>query len=185
MYLESDRLIIRSIELTDEKAYVEMVSDGSLDEDIFSGWHGDYNELIHEWVKEAISLDKENNPKNDYISYTILEKKSGDPIGSVGCSFYEDLGQVGIVYFIGANYRGNGYAPEAAAAYTKFFLENYDTPKMIATIRTANTASCKSAEKVGFRLVETKMYQDFNDDAEKLYNFYEITKDCLPRKEQI
>ncbi len=37
MYLETDRLIIRSMELADEKAYIEMASDGSLDEDIFSG----------------------------------------------------------------------------------------------------------------------------------------------------
>lgn len=178
MYLETDRLIIRSIEMADVKAYIEMASDGSLDEDIFSGYHGECSEWIPEWVNEAILLDRKDNPKHEYMSYTIIEKKRGVPVGSVGCSYYEDSGQIGIVYFIGANYRGNGYASEAAITYTKYFLEHYDIPKIIATIRTENVPSCKSAEKAGFILVETKMYQDFNDDVEKLYNFYEKTKDC-------
>ncbi len=176
MYIETDRLIIRSIELTDEKAYIEMASDGSLDEDIFCGCHGEYQEWMHGWVKEAMLLDREDNPKNDYMAYTIVEKKHGIPIGSVGCSYYEDSEQVGLVYFVGAKYRGNGYASEAVVAYTKYFFEHYDIPKIVALIRTENRASCKSAERAGFILVETKMYQDYSDSAEKLYNFYKIEK---------
>ena len=72
MNLETDRLIIRSIEPADEKAYVKMASDGSLDEDIFCGHQGEYNELMHEWVAEAISLDRQDNPTNDYLAYTIV-----------------------------------------------------------------------------------------------------------------
>ncbi|MBO5228244.1 MAG: GNAT family N-acetyltransferase [Lachnospiraceae bacterium] len=176
MYLETGRLIIRSIEPADEKAYVEIASDGSLDEDIFCGYQGEYSKQMHEWVTEAIVLDRANNPKKDYMSYTIVEKERGVVIGSVGCSYYDDTDQVGIVYFIGADYRGKGYAAEAALAYSKYFLEHYDIPKMVATIRTANAASCKTAEKAGFVLVETKMYKDYGDIEEKLYNFYEMVK---------
>jgi len=100
MYLETDRLIIRSIEIADINAYIEMASDGSLDEDIFSGYQGECREWIPEWVNEAILLDRKDNPKHDYMSYTIIEKKRGVLIGSVGCSYYEDSGQIGIVYFI-------------------------------------------------------------------------------------
>lgn len=181
MYLETDRLTIRSMELSDEKAYIEMAFDGSLDEDIFSGYHGEYSKWIPEWIKESILLDRKDNPKNDYLSYTIVEKKRSVPIGSVGCSYYEDSGQVGLVYFIGTKYRGNGYATEAVNAYTKYFLKEYNIPKIIAVIKAANIASWKSAEKAGFVLVETKMYQDFGDAVEKLYHFYEMTKENLTR----
>ena len=34
-------------------------------------------------------------------------------------SYYEDLQKIGITYFIGAQYRNNGYAAEAAKAYTQ------------------------------------------------------------------
>lgn len=181
MHIETDRLIIRSTEFSDCEAYIEMASDGSLDEDIFGGWDGEYSELIPEWIKESILLDRKDNPKNDYLSYTIVEKKSSVPIGSVGCSYYEDSGQVGVVYFIGAKYRGNGYATEAVKAYIKYFLKEYNIPKIIAVIREANGASCKSTEKAGFVLVETKMYQDLGDAVEKLYHFYEMTKENLTR----
>ena len=81
MYIETERLIIRSTEPSDAKSYIDMASDGSLDEDIFCG-----------------------------------------------CSYYEDEKQVGLVYFIGAEYRGKGYASEAARAYAKYFLEHYEIP---------------------------------------------------------
>ena len=105
MYLETNRLIIRSIELEDEKAFTEIAADGSLAEDIFGGYQGEYSNQIHAWVTEAILLDREDDPKKDYISYTIIEKMRNIVIGSVGCSYYEDSKQVGIVYFIGAKYR--------------------------------------------------------------------------------
>ena len=41
--IETERLIIRSMELTDEQAFIEMASDGSLDEDILCGWDGKYH----------------------------------------------------------------------------------------------------------------------------------------------
>lgn len=179
MYLKTERLIIRSIRPADKKAFIEMASDCSLDEDIFCGYQGNYNDLISEWITDTMQLDKEDNPKKDFLSYTIAEKETGKPVGSVGSSYYEDSHQIGIVYFVGANYRGNGYASEATIAYLKYFFEHYSIPKIIATIRTANIASCKSAEKAGFLLLETKMYRDLGDTEAKLYNFYEMTNENL------
>lgn len=96
-------------------------------------------------------------------------------IGSVGCSYYEDLKEIGITYFIGSHYRNNGYAVEAVRAYIDYFFNNYDTKKMLATVRAENVASCKVVEKAGFTLIEKKMYRDINDEQDELYHFYEIT----------
>ena len=87
MYIETERLVIRSLELTDEKAYVEMASDGTLTE-IF-GDCGECDKWMKDWLAEAISLDKGNNPSREYLAYAVLEKKSNIVVGSVGCSFYE------------------------------------------------------------------------------------------------
>lgn len=173
MYLETERLLIRSIEPEDEKAFIEMASDGSLDEDIFGGYSGGYQELIHDWVREAMKLDREDNPKKEYLAYTIVEKQCGIPIGSVGCSYDEQLGQIGMVYFIGADFRRRDYATEAASAYVQYFLEHYDGLELKASVRTTNLASCRVLEKSGFVLRETKLYKDFYDEEEKFYNFYE------------
>ena len=55
----------------------------------------------------------------DYLAYTIILKDGAAVVGSVGCSYYEDLRETGITYFVGAQYRNNGYAVEAVKAYTK------------------------------------------------------------------
>lgn len=175
MYLETERLIIRSIKPGDEAAFIEMASDGSLDEDIFGGWPGEYAVFIHEWILEAMSLDEEDDPEKDYLAYAIVEKASGNVVGSVGCSYYEDSGEIGPVYFIGTPYRGKYFSAEAMEAYGRYFFERYKRSKLSAIIRTENIASCKSAEQAGFRLTETKMYQDSYDVQPKLYNFYEMT----------
>ena len=94
-------------------------------------------------------------------------------IGSVGCSYYEDLQETGITYFIGAEYRNNGYAVEAVKAYAEYFLGHYHVPKLIATVRADNVPSWKVLEKAGFVFVRERMYKDINDDREERYLFYE------------
>ena len=180
MYIETDRLIIRDMELSDESAYVEMASDGSLDEDIFAGCSNKYHEWMRGWIAETIVLNQKDNPLQDYLSYSIVEKESNAVIGSIGCSYFDDLNQVGLVYFIGAKHRRKGYATEATIAYSRYMLNHYTIPKLIANIRTANQASCKTVERAGYTLIETKMYKDVTDTISKLYNFYEVQKcDCV------
>lgn len=110
----------------------------------------------------------------DYLAYTITLKAEAAVIGSVGCSYYEDFQKTGITYFIGAQYRNNGYAVEAVKAYTEYFFSHYNAKTLIATVRDENIPSWKVIEKAGFNLTEKGMYKDLNDYADKLYRFYEI-----------
>lgn len=171
MFIETERLIIRSIEPEDEQAYINMASDGSL-QDIFGDCSG-CREWMGSWIREAQVLDREDNPAGEYLAYAVTEKSQGTLLGSVGCSYYEDLEQVGITFFIGSAFRGQGYAAEAAAAYVQYFFTHYDIHKLIATVRDDNTASWKTIEKAGFDLSDTRMYRDINDEKEELYRFYE------------
>ncbi len=175
MYLETERLIIRSMKLSDEKAYIEMASDGSLDRDIFPGRPATYHTWMRAWIADAIKMEKQDKP-TDWMAFTIEEKKSGLPVGSIGSTYYDDLKETGLVYFIGAAHRGNGYAAEAAAAYAASFLARYNISKLVVTIRAENNASCKTAENAGFTLVNTKLYQDFSDAVPCLYHFYDRTR---------
>ncbi len=47
---------------------------------------------------------------------------------------------------------------------------------MITKIKDANVPSWKTAEKCGFKLMETRMYKDIDDEKEKLYRFYVVKK---------
>lgn len=172
MLLETKRLIIRSMLPTDEKVFIDMASDGSL-------WeiYGDCNEC-HKWMKEfisdAIRLEAEDDPCQEYLAFAIEDKASRLVVGSVGSSYYEDFKEVGVTYFIGADYRGNGYAVEALQCLTEYLFARYHLRKLVATASVNNIASCKTLEKVGFSVVETKMYQDMYDKSENLSNIYEL-----------
>ena len=173
MILETERLIIRELEETDAKHFAEMATDGSLKDVSFDA---DCGKWIDEWIVDTKELLRNDDPTKEYLAYTIQLKNAETVIGSVGCSYYEDLKKVGITYFIGAKFRNNGYASEAVTAYLKYFFQHYSINEIIATVREENVSSWKVIEKAGFNLIERKMYKDLNDEFEELYRFYSITK---------
>ena len=174
MYIETERLIVRSLERGDEKVYAKMAEDGSLDE---VGFDSNCAEWIGDWINEAMELTENDDPRVDYIPCTILDKATKEIIGNVGCTYYEDTDQIGICYFVGAGFRKKGYASEAVKAYTDYFFDHYNENEIIATIKHDNEQSYKTAERSGFRLIETKMYKDIYDEEEELYRFYSLTRD--------
>ena len=173
MNIETERLMIRSIERGDEMIFARMAKDGSLTE---VGFDKDCDEWIGDWIDEALKLTINDDPRADYIPCTIVDKTTDKIIGNVGCTYYEDTDKIGICYFIGAKYRKNGYASEAVSAYTKYFFDHYNENEIIATIKDENTSSYKTAERSGFTLVEKKMYKDIYDEEEELYRFYVLER---------
>ena len=151
-----------------------IASDGSLND---IGFDKDCSSWMGDWITEAQNLARDDNPRKMYLAYVIEDKGTGSLVGSVGCSYYEDLRKVGVTYFVGAYFRNNGYASEAIKAYVCYFFEHYDENEIIATIREENLPSWKAIEKAGFSLVETKMYKDINDANEELYRFYSMCRD--------
>lgn len=173
MIIETERLILRDLESSDGKIFAEMALDGTLRN---IGFDVNCNEWIDRWIVEAKELTAKDDPTIEYLAYAIQLKQSKIVIGSVGCSYYEDLKKVGITYFIGAQYRNRGYASEAAKAYIQYFFQHYNIHEIIATIREENASSWKVIEKTGFHLTERKMYKDLDDDFKELYRFYSMTR---------
>ena len=61
MRLETERLAIRSLTPADERAFIEMASDGSLRE-IF-GDCSNCGEWMGDWLREAMQLEAEGDPR--------------------------------------------------------------------------------------------------------------------------
>ena len=173
MYIKTDRMIIRDLETADGILFSKMAADGSLTE-IWIDREGEH--WMEEWMTEALELAAKDDPTADYMAYTMEHRETREVIGSVGCTYYEDLEKVGIVYFVGAQYRNQGYAAEAIKAYAQYFLQQYKWDELIAAIREDNAPSWKAIEKAGFVLTGKKLYQDIGDKTEKLYRFYSYRK---------
>lgn len=174
IHLETDRLLIRSLRPSDEEAFVEMASDGSLTE-IF-GDCSECDKWMGNFIKEAMRLELENDPGKEYLAYVIETKKEHRVIGSVGTSYYEDFQETGVTYFIGARFRGSGYAAEALQAFSGYILKNYPVNRLMAVANAKNKASCKTLERAGFRLTDIRPYRDLYDEREELSHFYEISQ---------
>ena len=174
MQIETKRLLIRDIKTNDAVPFAIMAADGTLND---CGFDKDCSNWITEWITEAKNFALRNNPNKEQLAYTISLKDGAAVVGSVGCSYYEDLRETGITYFVGAQYRNNGYAVEAVKAYTEYFLKCYNAKRIIATVRNENVPSWKVIEKAGYILNTQRMYKDLNDAEEELYRFYEIKQD--------
>lgn len=173
MVIETERLKIRDVALSDEKTFIEMASDGSLND---VGFGRECSSWMKGWIIEAQNLTQKDDPQTDFLAYVIEDRRTGLSIGAVGCTFYADLEKVGITYFVGAEFRHRGYAAEAVKAYVSYYFEHYDENEIIATIREDNIPSWKVIEKAGFVLTEKRMYKDINDTEEKLYRFYSVQR---------
>lgn len=171
MIIETERLLIRALKPKDAIPFAEMALDGSLND---IGFDNDCNGWMAEWIIESKKLTDVDNPTLEYLAYEIELKEKGIVIGSVGCSYYDDLQKTGITYFIGAKYRHNGYAVEAVKAYANYFIRHYNHFKLIATVREENISSWKVLERAGFELIEKKVYQDINDKKSEMYYFYDF-----------
>lgn len=173
MLIQTWRLIIRDLKTEDEIPFVEMAADGSLND---IGFDKNCDSWMAEWIARTKKCSNRDDPDIDYLAYTITLRDGNIVIGSVGCSYYKDLQQTGIVYFIGSQYRKNGYAAEAVKAYVTYFFNHYDAQRLLATVKEKNISSRRVVEKSGFTLTEKKMYQDVNDEKEEMYYFYERIK---------
>ena len=169
MKIETERLIIRSLEEGDGKTLAKLAEDGSFSE---LGFDAESSQWIDDWMKEAIGLSLKDDPRSDYICSIICLKENGRVIGTVGNTYFEDTRKIGICYGIGAQYRRMGYASEAVKAYLGFFFGHYGEDEIIAVISDENIASRKTAERSGFILTDTRMYRDIYDTEERLYRFY-------------
>ena len=170
--IRTARLLIRELRLDDAPAFIDMASDGSLG-DIFGDCR-DCHRWMGRWIEEARALCAADDPQRDYLAYAIETLEDHTVIGSVGSTYYEDVRQVGVTYFLGAAFRGRGYMAEALLAFTAYFLRTYPVGLFCAAARVDNAASWKTLEKAGFVRTETKLYRDLYDEEEKWYHFYRL-----------
>ncbi|QPP07641.1 GNAT family N-acetyltransferase [Streptomyces bathyalis] len=81
----------------------------------------------------------------------IIERASGQVVGSIGLFWPPSEGILEIGYGIVASRRGRGYAPEAARALAGFALAAPGVHTVSADVELSNPASIRVLEKAGFR----------------------------------
>jgi len=95
--------------------------------------------------------DRPDVPAKAPLALGVCLRSSGELIGHVGLSPYDDVVEIG--YAIEQAHQGKGLATEAARALSDWGLRTFGLPAVDGVVASDNVASCKVLEKAGFALV--------------------------------
>ena len=167
MYVKTERLLIRPINVDDIQDFYEILSQEEvveyLPEDVMS--MEEVKEIIS-WLNDCY----EKNTLENIIKFTvvIVHKENNKVIGWCGVGPLEyDPSDMELFYGIRKEYWGKGIATEASKAMLHYGFDTIGLEKIVAVVKPENVASKKVIEKIGMT------YQKKIQNLPKKYSFYE------------
>lgn len=158
VYIETPRLIIRPLEMTDDVGMFAMDSDPE----------------VHQYVggKPTETIEKERDViafiRSQYVDFgigrwAIEEKTTGDFVGWTGfkrmtITVNDHSNFIDFGYRLTRKHWGKGYASEAARAALDYGLERFKYNPVYAMTDVDNRASRRILEKLGFQYIKTFPY---------------------------
>jgi ribosomal-protein-alanine N-acetyltransferase len=156
IFIETPRLVLRSLLPEDDKACASLTSDPIVMEKFMAGtiWSAEtYQTFLQIWLTRWEKL-------NPYSAYVIVDKKQLAVIGIALIDPVEKgVGEIG--YLLDSTYWGKGYGREAIEAIFQslipnlmlhhYQLDHAPLKKLVATARIDNVASQKLLEGVRFQ----------------------------------
>ena len=146
MRLETERLYLRYWEENDAEELYELAKDPEVGP--ACGWQP------HKDLAESKAILKDVL-MNDW-TYAIVLKENGRIIGDISHmpngvgSYCENENQVEIGFWLGKEYWGNGYMPEACNRIVKYCLDELKMEKVWCAHNIKNLKSKRAQEKCGF-----------------------------------
>jgi RimJ/RimL family protein N-acetyltransferase len=153
--LETDRLLLRPLELTDAADMFAMDSNPSVHKYL---WQKP-TQTIEETIK-IIEKVQEQYLRNSIGRFATVLKDTGEFIGWTGIKFVDDHVENGNTNFYDFGYRlnetfwGKGYATEASFAWLAYGFNQMKIDKMNAYTHHENAASNYILNKIGMTFME-------------------------------
>ena len=147
--LETKRLVLRHLELTDLEALFALYSDPEVKRYIPDA------PLTLAEAKKELEWFLNGHPKQPELGlWATIHKETGQFIGRCGLLPWEIDGrsEVEVAYLIDKAHWGQGLGTEAAQAILDYGFENLRLSRLICLIERENSASMRVAEKIGMTL---------------------------------
>jgi ribosomal-protein-alanine N-acetyltransferase len=138
-------LILQTWTLADAGAMFELCQDAEVMRYVGDGKPHDFEKVLQilEWAENY-------QRENDFCRWKVIEKKSGEVIGSCGFARPHGMEEVELGYLFGRKHWGKGFATEAARGSMIYGFEKLSFREIIALTDLENVASQKVLEKIGF-----------------------------------
>lgn len=164
--LETERLILRTLNGDDAEFYLQLVTQPA-----WLRFIGDRGIRTVEAARAAILSGPVVAQQRDGFSFYMTELKEGGlPVGICGLIKRETLDDVDIGYAFLPEFWGKGYAYEAASAVLKHANATCGLQRVVAITSPDNYASIKLLEKMGLRFEKVLKLKDDGSET-KLFAY--------------
>ena len=165
---ETARLRFRRIEDSDGKHWLPFFEDPSS----FQHWKP-LTQTPEEECRQWYTWQKDRYENGHGGMNVLIEKHSGRIIGHSGILMQRvaDQEELEVAYSLLREFRGKGYATEAARHCMNTAFQNHWSDHLISIISVANTPSMRVAEKNGMRVRCETSYKDVS------VKIYQITRE--------
>ncbi len=169
IHIETKRLLLRDIEITDAQGIFELDSDPDVHEFL-----GNKPISTFEEAQNVISYIRNQYKEHGIGRWAVIDKATGDFIGWSGLKYekvvrkefnYYDIG-----YRIKKKYWGKGIATETALESLKYGFQKLNLEEIGAAAAVNHLVSTKILTKIGLKFIET-----FDFDG-KPHNWYKLSK---------
>ncbi|MCF6141205.1 GNAT family N-acetyltransferase [Flavobacterium sp. K77] len=173
LILETDRLLLREMKLSDAEALFEMDRNPKVHEYLWNTPLTDVNE-----VKNIINSVQEQYKQNKIGRFVMVLKETNEVIGWAGLKFNTEMVN-NKIHFYDIGYRldekfwGKGYASEASFAWLDYGFKTMKIPVMEAAAHSDNIASNRILQKIGLQMTETYLEDGVS------WNWYELKNPFL------
>lgn len=145
--LQTERLLLRHMRAADAAFMLALLNDPS-----WLRFIGDRGVRTIDEARDYILAGPVNMVRRLGFGFYVVElEESGCPVGVCGLAKRDFLDDVDIGYAFLPQYRGQGYAYEAAGAVLAHAKNDIGLPRIVATVRPENAASIALLEKLGLR----------------------------------
>ena len=154
LILETDRLILRELRLSDAEDFFAMDSNPNVHKYL---WNKPVQKI--EETIEVIEFVKKQYIDNGIGRFAMISKKTNEFIGWAGLKFNAEevnnkVNFYDIGYRLDEKFWGKGYASEATFAWLNYAFETMKIQTMEAAAQTENVASNRILQKIGMEMTE-------------------------------
>ena len=180
MYIETDRLIVRTFRESDADALYRIKTSPQV---VYY-----CPDLLDVEVKPEETVNyirnfrayEENGDNDTWRCYAIEHRGTGEVVGCLTFGKSEMLHEYELGWMMNGEHTGHGYVSEAAAAFAEEFCRISTVDYLIVIMDVDNPASLRTAENSGFRLFEKRTVYDYcyNRYCDDYYYFRRYRSDC-------
>lgn len=153
MQIETERLLLRPIEMADLEDVVSMHA------------HPDVSRFMRhvdrEWAIRRIETDRLEWAQRGHGLVAIIHRDSGRFLGRAGLKYWKQFDETEVGWVLRREEWGKGYATEAGRACVEWGFANLPVPYLTAMVRPENLRSIRVAERLGFSALRDDVFNEF------------------------